>query len=108
MTYEEGLIQSNQDLMRLKDAYSEAYLNWIRLSRKEKNLLAVLMLHAEGSAANREMIAEASEEYRKFCEDISQAEGLKIKTKADFDVGICRYESFRTLVSLKKKEMDFI
>jgi len=88
--------------------YAKATAKYEMLSESKKSVIATLASKWEWSEATRERIARSSEEYKVFLVWLSQARQHQLELKYEIDSLNMKFDYFRSMNSLKKREMDLL
>lgn len=78
------------------------------LSESKKSLLAKLATQYEGSEATRERQARIDPEYKKYLATVQQARVEELTLKAELDSLNMKFEYWRSMNALKKRELDLL
>ena len=88
--------------------YAKAKAKYEMLSESRKSLLASLASKFDGSEATKDRLARSSNEFKEFLYWLQQARQYELELKYKLDSLTMHFEYFRSMNSLKKKEMELI
>ena len=93
----------------LGEAYAEAKgRSWQQQELKSSVLASIIQSLGEMPMSKAEIIAKASEEYKQFIQETSEAIKKELKLKAQYEAEKARFEAYRSLSSLEKRTRDLI
>lgn len=88
--------------------YATARANYEMLDESKKSILAVCASKYEWTEATKERMARQDDDFRNYLKWVQEARILELSLKYELDSLDKQFEYFRSMNSLKKKEIDLI
>ena len=88
--------------------YARAKAKWEMLNESKKSVLAKIASSQEWSEATRERLARCHEDFKSYLVGVQQARQEELELKYEIDSLVMKFEYWRSMNSLKKKEIDLL
>ncbi len=95
-----------EEIQRVWKLYAIAKANFEMLDESKKSVLAIEASKAKGSEAARNREARCTDTFREYLKWVQSARQTELEYKYQIDWLQMKFEYYRSLNSLKKKEMS--
>lgn len=97
-----------QKIAEVGKKYAVARANWEMLDESKKSILATSASKYEWTEATKERMARQDDDFRNYLKWVQEARIVELSLKYELDSLDKQFEYYRSINSLKKKEIDLI
>ena len=108
LDFEEKFRNCIKKISEIGELYAEARGQSYQAQELKGSILASIMNSLEGPVSQREIVARASEEYKKHITETAEAIKKELRYKAQYEMWKSSFEALRSLSSLEKATLKEI